>query len=56
MAEDGLLGKKLTIALVDEDGNQVGTQSPEILKFSVKAVSYTHLWRKRSRLLRMTLT
>ena len=36
MAEDGLLGKKLTIALVDEDGNQVGTQSPEILKFSVK--------------------
>ena len=38
MAEDGLLGKKLNIAITDEEGNVLET-FPEILKWSVEEVT-----------------
>lgn len=38
MAKDGLLGKKLVIALADEDGNTL-EKSPEILKWSVEEIT-----------------
>ena len=38
MAKDGLLGKKLVIAIVDEQGNALA-QTPEILKWSVEEIT-----------------
>lgn len=38
MARDGLLGKKLVIALADEQGNTL-EKSPEILKWSVEEIT-----------------
>lgn len=38
MAQDGLLGKKLVIALADELGNTL-EKSPEILKWSVEEIT-----------------
>lgn len=38
MAQDGLLGKKLIIAITDENGNSV-EEFPEILKWSVEEIT-----------------